>query len=207
MALTVGDFKDRLRRAHKRGSALDNDLDAAMRSAAHWIEMNTTLQYMKQRFELLVEPETDFVEAPNVGIKAILTVRYKYVLDAWGKPIKLNKVSQESMCYSPASVPDEFYLDGATTLVFNGKFQENFELVGMLARYTDWPKRDNDTHWLLNNAESLLLTQSMLELGVINTRDERTYQMYLSHRQDQMTVLQNADFETQYAGQDIVYAP
>lgn len=206
MTMTVGEFKQMLRRAHKRGSALDNELDGAMRRAAQWIEANKTLQYMRQRFELFVEPNTNYAEIPDVGVKAILNLQYRDVLDYDDRPLKVNKVTQASMNYDISDLPNEFYLDGQRTLIFNGTFLERHDFVGMLARFSDWPKRDNDTHFLLNNAESLMLTQSMLELGLFS-RDSREYQIYSSHRQDQMTVLQNADDEAQYAGASIVYSP
>jgi hypothetical protein len=43
----------------------------------------------------------------------------------------------------------------------------------------------------------------MMELAVVNTRDERSYQMYMTQREDQMRVMLNADYETRYTGQDI----
>jgi hypothetical protein len=207
MTLTVGEFKQMLRRAHKRGTALDNELDGAMRRAAQWVEANKTLQYMRQRFELYVEPNTNYAEVPDVGVKAVLNLQYRDVLDYDDKPLRVNKVTQASMNYNIGlEVPDEFYLDGQRTMIFNGTFREQYNFVGMLARFSDFPKRDNDTHFLLNHAESLMLTQSMLELGLFS-RDSREYQIYSSHRQDQMTVLQNADDEAQYAGAGVIYAP
>lgn len=198
--MNLGEFKDLLRRAHKRGTSLDHELDGAIRRAARWIEANYTLQYMKQRVTLTVERGTDEVALPRIGIKAILFLRYRDLVD--GEVMRISKSTLESFNHE-LMPPQEFYLDGATRLVFNGIFQEDAVLIGRIARFSDWPKKDTDTHWLLDNAESLLLTQSMLELGLIS-RDDRTYQTFLQHRSDQITVLQNADYEAEYAGQDII---
>ena len=206
MANSVGEFKILLRRAHKRGTALDAELDSAMARAARWVEMNTTLQYMRQRFELVTEIGSDEIALPKVGIKSILGMRYKDRLDDYGKPIHIRKVSQEEMIYYGEGLPDQFFQDGIARLVFNGTYREVMQITGTLARFTDFPKKDTDTHWLLENAEGLMLAQSMLELGLIS-RDERSYGMYQSHRSDQIMVLQNADYEAQYAGQDIILAP
>lgn len=203
--MNLGEFKELLRRAHKRGTSLDGELDGAIRRAARWIESNKTLYYMKQSVQLNVRKDTDWVDLPRIGIKTVLYLRYKDLVD--GQVVDINKVSMEGLTFTPAGyAPREYYMDGAYRLVFNGTFQEDFVLLGKVARYSDWPKKNTDTHWLLDNAESLLLTQSMLELGLIS-RDDRSYAIFSQNRSDQITVLENADFETEYAGQTIILSP
>lgn len=202
MAQNIGEFKTLLRRAHKRGSALDVELDGAMRRAANWVEANHTLQYMRRRFTLDVEKDSDEAELPSISVKAVLSLRYLTVRDDFGRPISVRKVTLEEMDFDDVVVPNQFYLDGVTNLVFNGAFGENYQMAGMLARYSDWPKADTDTHWLILRAESLMLSLSMMELGLIS-RDERSYSMFQSNLSSQITVLQNADYEAVYAGQDI----
>ena len=201
--MNLGDFKSLLRRSHKRGSALDNDLDGAIRRAARWIEANHTLHYMKQRFQVTVTQGTDEVELPKIGIKAILSLRYRELINR--RIVHLSKTTLEAV-HPVDDLPSEFYLDGAYTIVFNGSFQEDFELIGRMSRYSDWPKKETDTHWLLDNAESLMLTQTMLELGLIS-RDERSYGMFMQNRDQQIRTLINADYEAEYAGQDIAFGP
>jgi hypothetical protein len=101
-------------------------------------------------------------------------------------------------------VPGEFYLDGTNTLVFPFAYSGAESLVGtgILARYSDFPLEDDESHWLLDNGEAVLLVQSMLELGIIS-RDDRTYAMFDGHFQKHITVMLNADTEAVYTGQDI----
>lgn len=213
MPLTLGDFKTNLRRAHKRGSALDADLDGAIRRAAHWIEANYTLQYMRRRFLLSVAAGDDEVPVPDVNIKAFLTpILWTNALGADGKPSRCVKVDFEDQDWSDpyraidgTGVPMGFYLDGVSTICFTSGYSGYTTLAGrgFLSRFSDFPIEDDESHWLIRFGESALLTQSMMELAVINTRDERSYQMYMTQREDQMRVMLNADYETRYSGQDI----
>jgi hypothetical protein len=208
--LTLGDFKILLRRAHKRGAALDDDLNGAIRRAAHWIEKNYTLQYMRRRYTVELESGENEIDVPDIRIKAFISPITWNTYDTTGEWAKCPKISfddiQVATRYtSYSSVPAGFYLDGVEKMVFDRTYSGAETLVGtgFISRFSDFPIEDDETHWLFEFGEAALLTQSMLELGVVATRDDRQYQMYLTHRSDQMQVLLNADTETQYSGTDI----
>lgn len=207
--MTQGDFKEILRRAHKRGTSLDDALGGAIRRAASWIEKNYTLQYMRRRFELELESGDTEVDVPDVRMKAFITPIRWNAQDRHGKYIKCSKVNFEdedfSLDRSTSTVPTGFYLDGVEKIIFTSAYSGDAPLLGQgfLSRFSDLPIEDDESHWLFEHAESPMIVQCMLELGVVDTRDERTYSMYLKHREDQMKVLMNADYETQYSGADI----
>jgi hypothetical protein len=176
-----------------------------MRRAARWVEQNHTLQYMRRRFSVTAAAGATEIEIPSTGIKTILNFRWTTSGTATGW-FNCNKVSFGDIDWDRSAVlglPGQFYLDGERTLVFNGTVQAEAKAEGMLVRYSDWPKTDSEEHWLLNNAESLLLVRSMIELAVVNTRDERTWTMFRTHQEDAIRTLMNADYEAQYSGQDI----
>ena len=203
--MLLGDFKILLRRAHKRGAALDADLDGAIRRAANWVESNYTLSYMKRTFSVEVSAGDTEIELEDLNLKTVLGIRWN-VMDAYGKPQVCRKVEFEDVDASLTGAPSQFYMDGERTLVFGQVIYETLTGAGRLTRFSDFPIEDDESHWLLRRAESLMLVQSMLELGII-ARDDRSYQMFLSQREDQIRVLMNADYETSYAGQDISLNP
>jgi hypothetical protein len=98
-----------------------------------------------------------------------------------------------------------FILDGVENLVFNRPFQEVITGQGMMARYSDFPKQPNQTHWLLQNAEGLMLRQSLLEF-MTSERDDRGFQAVSMKRAEDVKALMDADFEITYTGTDIQWS-
>lgn len=204
--MTLDQFKVILRRAHKRGTALDADLDGAIRRAAQFVEQNYSLQYMRRRFDVTLGVGESTLEIPDMRIKAVLGIRWD-VLDTFGRYQKAKKIDFDDIDYpstrhDSSTVPTEFYLDGEHTLVFTTTTSEELTGEGMLERYSDFPIEGDEDHWLLNNAESLMLCESMMQLGII-TRDDRSYAMYERNMQRAIQVMLNADYAARYAGQDI----
>lgn len=210
MAHNLAAFKVDLRRAHKRGTALDADLNGAIRRAASWIEKNYTFQYMRRIFNITLQPNQKDFDIADLKIKTVFGIRWD-TLDTYGHYYKATKIEFDQLQYPSTrhyshTTPTEFYLDGANTLVFTTMTSEALSGTGMLAQYSDFPQDDDESHWLLENAESALLCRAMLELGLIS-RDDRMYAVFQQHLMDELKVALNADYETRYAGQDISVSP
>lgn len=211
--MNLGDFKDELKVAIKRGDSYDDRLDGFVRRAARWIEQNYTLQYMKRRFTLKSVEGEEVIDLPqNVPLKGVLYLRFdgsdgsRYEMTK-GDLSDTNIEWTQSDRYSAwpsnrAIMPSHFYLDGVISLVFNRPFSEVMDGQGIMAKYSDFPKAANQTHWLLQNAEGLLLRQAMLEF-MVDTRDDRGFQAVYAKREEDIKSLMNAEFETQYTGQDL----
>lgn len=210
--MILGDFKTELRGALKVGTSLDDRLDSFIRRAVRWIEQNHTLQYMRRRLTVQSVAGDLTIGLPaNVPIKAIEYLRFE---TAAGTRIECEKgelsdpeiewtiVDRYSAWPSQTMNPSHFYLDGVETLVFNRVWQESLPGVGTIARYSDFPKLDNQTHWLLRHAEGLLLRQSMIE-ALLDRRDSRAAESYVAKREEDIRALMNADFQARYAGQDL----
>jgi hypothetical protein len=202
--LTVGDFKDELRAALKRGSAFDDRLGGYMRRAAQWIESNYTLQYMRRRLEITLDAGSNSVPFPP-GCKTIEVIKWVGVDSTYDRCDKTTLDLIQRVPYE-GLVPSQFYLDGMVEIVFNGTAASDLDGIAMAAMYSNFPRDDDDSHWLLTNAEELMLVQCVLSASVIN-RDDRTYQMMLSRRDEAIQVLQNADYEATFTGQDIFLSP
>jgi hypothetical protein len=208
--VNLGDFKSELRDKIKKGDSFDEKLGGYSRRAARWIEQNQTLQYMRRRVELDATAGEVVIPLPtNMPIKAVEYIRFT-AADGTRLECQKGELSDPeiewhtSSRYSSSGTlnPSHFYLDGVEALIFNQTFPVNMTGVGIVARYSDFPMRDNETHWLLNNAEGLMLRQAMIEY-MTDARDDRGYQSYILQREQDLKVLLTADYEMRYAGQDL----
>lgn len=207
--MQLGEFKTEVKAALKRGDAFDDQIPGFIRRAARWVEQNYTLQYMRKQAVLDVEGDSPEVDLPE-GLP-IKTVEYVTFPTLFGRGDRIHtarkgELSDMEWGQQTGYAPELFYLDGVERLVFNGLFGTDVQGVAMIVRYSDWPNKDGLTHWLLQNAESLMLTQTLIEASVV-TRDQRTWEMLRQQRDEQIRVLLSADYEMRYAGQDIVLVP
>lgn len=210
--MLLGDFKNELRLAMKRGSSMDDQLDGFVRRAVRWIEQNYTLQYMRRVVRLVSVAGDDTIELPE-GV-AVKTIEYLRFTGSDGTRIECRKgdlsdrdsqwtqLDRYSAWPTRTLNPSVFWLDGVNALVFDRMFTESLTGIGLMAQYSDFPRQDHHTHWLLDNAEGLLLRQCMVEF-LLSARDDRAAQAYMLKRQEDVQVLLNADQEMKYTGQDL----
>lgn len=210
--MTLGEFKSLLRDAIKRGNSFDSQLNGFARRAARWVEQNHTLHYMRRRFTLLsVAGENTIVMPTNVPVKSIEYLRFD-ATDGTRYEMTKGDLSDPSTSWvTPdryaawpqyTTVPTHFYLDGNYALIFNHAFPEALTGQGIMARFSDFPTAENQTHWLLQYAEGLMLRQSMLEF-MTDVRDDRGFQATMMKRQEDIQALMNADHEARWTGQSI----
>lgn len=214
--MNYGEFTTELRAVLKRGSAFDDRLDGLARRAARFIEQNWTLQYMRRRFTLISVPADSVVDLPpNVPIKAIEYLRFDG-LDGSRYEMTKGELSDTNIDWvqhdrysawptNRALMPTHYYLDGMVALVFNRPFSEELGGQGLMAQFSDFPKAPNQTHWLLQNAEGLMLRQSVLEF-MTEERDDRGFAATKMKRDEDIQVLLNSDYQARFVGQDLSWA-
>lgn len=210
--MNLGEFKTELRAAMKRGASFDDRLGGFTRRAARWIEQNYTLQYMRRRILVQSEAANDTILLPtNVPIKSVEYIRFEGTDgtriecskgDLADPAVNWNTLSRYSAWPTNTLFPTRFYLDGLEALVFDRAFPEALAGQGIMSRYSDFPMADNQTHWLLLNAEGLMLRQALLEF-LTDARDERGYAIAKAQREEDIRALLNADYEARYTGQDL----
>lgn len=211
--MNLGEFKAEVKAELKRGDSYDLRLDGLIRRAARWIEQNYTFQYMRRRFEVdSVEQEATIDLPPNVPIKSIEYLRFE-AEDGTRFEVSKGEMSDEEWHQpvdrygdrwdmSNATFPTRFFLDGTDSIVFNRVFPKAYTGQGIMARYSDFPKDANQTHWLLINAEGLMLRQTVLEF-MVSERDDRGFQAVAAKRAEDIKALVDADFHTRWTGQDV----
>jgi hypothetical protein len=211
--MNLAEFKSELRSSIKRGNSFDDRLGGFARRAARWIEQNYTLQYMRRRIIVNAVASKDVVLLPtNVPIKSVEYLRFD-AADGTRHECSKGLLSDPEVDWTvnarytdwpnrQAMWPSHFYMDGMEALVFNRVFPEALDGQGMMARYSDFPMKDTQTHWLLKNAEGLMLRQALIEF-LTDARDDRGAAAAMQKREEDIKALLNADFEAQYTGQDI----
>lgn len=211
--MNLGDFKTLLRDAIKRGNSYDEQLDGFTRRAARFIEQNYTLQYMRRRFTLRSVAGEDKIELPTqFPIKSIEAIRfvgadgtlYPMAKGDLMDPIQPRSIDRYGaiIWQSGSVLPSQFFMDGMYAMVFDKAFPEALDGQGMMARYSDFPKQDNQTHWLIQNAEGLMLRQCLIEFFTL-ARDDRGYSVAKLQREEDIKALLNADFEARHTGSDL----
>lgn len=200
--LTVGDFYTDLRAMLKRGTSLDAELPGACRRAVRWIEQNHSLEYMRRRLVVDVAGGATIVALPSASYKAILSLGYRADGDWIGLTRRDFDTASRNDWGTPTG-PRLYQLDGGSNLVLDVAPSTDLTLRGWWSLYSDWPSVPEASHWLLANAETLLRSQVMLEFALFN-RDERSAALFSGMREEQIKVLQNAEYEARYANQDIV---
>jgi hypothetical protein len=215
MPLSYSDFKAELKLGIKRGDSYDGRLDGLVRRAVRWIEQNYTFQYMRKRVKLESQVGDEVIPLPtNVAIKGLEYLRFVAndgtVIECikgelsdpeiqWGNGITGDRTA---IWDSGARFPSHFYLDGVTHLVFDKAFTEVMLGEGIMTVYSDFPLGPTATHWLISNAEGLLLRQSMIEFMTAE-RDDRGFQAMVQKRQEDVQVAIAADYDTRYAGSEL----
>ena len=197
---TVGEFKAELRIALKRGTSLDSSSARTCGGQVSGLGQNWTLQYMRRRIEIPLTAGKDSVPIPR-RCKAIESIKWDNVPQNYVFCVKRTFEMIERVPTSIV-VPQQFYIDGATEIVFNGRALQDLSGQGMAALYSDFPADDRDSHWLIVNAEELFLLQCVITSSVIN-RDERTWQMTKMQRDKAIKVMLNAEIKTTFAGMDL----
>lgn len=213
MALTFQGFKDELRAEIKRGTSYDARMDGLIRRGARWIEQNYTFQYMRKRIRVDSQVGDETIPLPtNVPLKSLEFLRF---IAADGTVLVCTKgeLSDPEEQWGPlgrydpwpvaqTQFPSRFYLDGVTHAVFNRTFQEALAGEGIMSIYSDLPLSPDQSHWLLNNAEGLLLRQCMVEF-MTSERDDRGMAALVQKRQEDCKALIMADASVRYTGQDL----
>ena len=103
-----------------------------------------------------------------------------------------------------AGEPGGYWLDGVNSIVLDALPEEDYTYHLHLHQYTAWQKDEDDfEHWLLDNAEDMLLFTTLWYQGVF-LRDSRMIKDYKELRDTAMQTLHIAEQEIQHNDRDAV---
>jgi len=200
--MNLGDFKSQISGNIRRGAALDDRIPTFIRQAARWIERNHTLQYMKSRATITVDPAVSdtprYVELSGTLIKSVIWFRWvddgAYTWLKW-KP-------ETEFLELETATPRYYDLDGVSHIVLSSTPSETLTGELYLARYTSWPTADNAEPWLLENAEDVLEARAMINFGKY-VRDPQVVAHWREILDDSLPSLYAADQEFIYTNSDL----
>jgi len=185
---TLGEFHDMVRLTLKKGTTLDNVFPSRVRQAVRWIERNFTFQYMKRIGTVTLDLASEFpwaVETPSKTWKSIDLVR---IVDGSSiYPLTMDPDYNQQLTF-PTERPTRYVLDGVERIMLNSMPDKDYYIEVFWNQYTSWGVDDNFTCWLLENAEDLLLYQSMLHMALYLS-DDRMASTYLAGRDEALRTL------------------
>ena len=185
----MGDFHTLVRDTIKRGTSLDSLISTAARQSARLVERNYTLQYMRRYVTFSLDPAADKPRAipfPSVRVKSIRFI--KLILDD-GTFSFVEKADPRQLVETATELPTHYWLDAFDNIWFNNTPDQVYPAEMDAVQFTDWSAlTSTSTHWLLDNADDLLLAQTMLQLSP-QIRDDKMMALYKVLRDDALRTL------------------
>lgn len=168
--MNLGEMQAAISDEINQGSRLDTYIPTYLRMAARMIERNYSFLYMDRFTELQVDVDASnprFIAWPleegQSLLKSIGFLRYA-ANGKWNflKPTDANLIKAEESQDSPSYYWLTGSPDGQGYIVLDQPGTTDLTLEFMYKSYTKWPTASTATSWLLNNAEDVLLAQSLI---------------------------------------------
>lgn len=190
--MTLGDFHTLIGDVANVSTNLDALTPIAVRQAARWIERNHTLRYMRRKETISWNPDSLGVSSffpLDENVKSVDFVTF--LIESDGSEVQELDHDKDLLHVDPTvGVPKKYRtrFDTSGSATVPGQDVEGIEVDIVpdktysvelyLVRYTfPWPTDTADEHWLLDNAEDVLLIASMIYLSPL-ARETELLQFY-----------------------------
>jgi hypothetical protein len=206
--MNLDEFHTLVADAAKRGSTLDGVIPGCVRRAAQWIEQNYTLAYMKRFVEFTISASSS---NPRVLPMPSRPKQIYFLRIVEGAPNSqdISKEYKNLKMAAPSTLselgkgePEYYWLDALDYIWLNSIVEEDHTAEMYYAQYTSWPTDTTQEPWLVNNAEELLLAQTMLHLAPF-MRDQMTAELWRGQRDLSLKALIDADYEFEYQNRSL----
>ena len=192
--MNLGELHTLVSASLRRGTALDAHIPGAVRRAARWIERNYSLKYMEEHFLFDIDASATnprLITLPS-AVKKIEFFRWK---DTDGDYHNMTQVAAQDFPDNEETDPVSFWMEGDRRLYLGETPEDDIDGAEILfIRYTSWPTDDAAEHWLIDNAEDLLLAQSAMNMLPF-TRDYDSAPLWKNARDEAVRTLLIADEE------------
>jgi len=192
--MELSDFTANVSLVIRRGTAFDAQILNATRRALRWLERNYNFKHMERYVEFTLNPdavEPRAIAFPSTGIKRI---EFMKAINADGTLDEIMQIDPQDYVAAETGVPTGYWLDGRSFLWFNKTVTESLTCVMTYYRYTEWSAADNFEPWLLQEADDLVLWQTILELSP-SLRDRDMEARALERRNSALKSVLDADEE------------
>lgn len=203
--MNLGEFHSEVSSFLKRGTALDSVIPTFVRQAARFLERNYNFLYMERFVETTVVAGDRYIILPSTRVKQVNFFRWR---DGEGEFSYLRTVNPKDQLAWGDVRPSGYWRDGSVGLVLDSVTDATLEGELQIVEMTDWPTNPNSEHWLIDNAEDVLLAQSMM-IAATSQRDTAMYQVYLNARNEGLKTIIDSDIEARFSNSDQVmqYSP
>lgn len=178
MAIILKDIHDLVRDSLARGKQMDHIIPIYVEQAAHWLERNMTLPYMRRfgTFQIIAEAESPrVIKLPCNAVKSIDLIRV--VLDN-GTYVNLNRVDPYEMVALEIGGPSAYWMDKDLYIILNRVPDRDYACEIQWTELSDWRKDDDEfSHWLINYGVDALIAKALMLFGP-RLRDDRIVAAY-----------------------------
>lgn len=180
------------------GNSIESAIDIRIRQAIRWLERNEKLRYMHRwvTFTIDASAETPRLITPPSRIRSLDFFRLVLDENASGNSdfAYLRKVPPMDVENIPAERPTVFWFDGVDHMVLNSTPQENYTAEIGYWQYTNLAAlTDDDEHWLFENAEDVLLQQTLIQLANYMKEDDSYFGKLRALRSEGLQTLIKAE--------------
>lgn len=159
--MNLSEFHSLVSEAIGRSTAYDSQIPGYTRRAARFLERNYTLQYMNvySTFELDAEAEEPRLIQLPAGLKRDRLIR---IIAAGGTYNDLRKIDPQDVKVLRTEMPSAYWLSGDDKIWLAQAPDVDYSCEIYWTRYTTWPTAPDGSAWLLENADDVLLAQTMV---------------------------------------------
>lgn len=207
--MNLGEFHALVSSSLNRGTSLDSSIPDKVRQAVRWIERNYTFQYMRRWVEGSIDASvaTPYI-IPLYDLRPKAIEAFRLIDSETSKYRDLKRIDPKERNGRGAWPPSGYWLDGVNSIILDAEPTEDQDYEIHLHQYTALPTDTDFQHWLIDNAEDLLLFTSLWYMGV-SLRDDRMISAYKLLREEAMQTLHIAEQDIQHNDRDAVmhYSP
>lgn len=198
---TLGEFHSTVRDSLARGTALDSKIIAYTRQAARWMERNKAYKYMEKFGGIVLNSSATFPHVVDLPSPTVRNISMFRIVGSDGVYSKLKNISPRDQTALDTAKPVGYYQIGYTKLILDSKPDEDYICELLYNEFTPWPTDESATNWLLENAEDVLLAQTLYMLAAFQ-RDVKLMTIYKNLRDEGLHTLETVDGDLEGSNTD-----
>lgn len=190
--MILSEFHTLVSEAIGRSTAYDNQIPGYVRRAARMLERNYNLQYMNvySTFEIDAEAEEPRLIQMPASMKRDRLIR---IVQSDGTYNDLRKIDPHDIKVLRTELPSAYWLSGDDKIWLAQAPAEDYSAEIYWTRYTTWPTDPGGEAWLLDNADDVLLAETMV-LMAPHLKDPDLISLWQGNLQLCVKTLVDADF-------------
>lgn len=197
---TIQGIEDEVKAAAARGGSLSSIIPGVVRRAHEWLELNYTFHYMKRFVSFTLSKGYSSAPLPS-RVKEFYWIRTAPSRSKDAEDLKyLVRISPEEIDSIERGTPGGFWVDGLDFIRFDKETDKDKSLEMYHSQFTDW--NNVSSTWLTENAEELVLAQSMIGLAPY-MREANLVELWKPQRDAALQAVLRQQEEYEYGGRNM----